>query len=264
MEAPHDASAATLASASFASFMPHTAPLWGEGGARIETAANALVTLCSNVLDKPAVLKYRRVPASGNAFTTRIAAVPGALAVLVACGFSRQTYPDGEYWVLHSVDAKLLTAVLSELRVGLQTIERLRDKRASADPPDAAVPLEGAADPPAAAPTWQSLWEEPCVDAPAAEGLQQRRAAESLDGDVPQSAGVGVSADEWSRQLAARSIVHRVAAREKQRRAARQRTSQQTGATICAVLVIVVGLGLGASSFFAVAEEWGEGGGEGE
>ena len=110
--------------------MTHTAALWSSGGTQAETAASALATLCRNVLDRPTELRYRRVPAAGQAFRLRIAECPGALAVLKGCGFARQGYPDGDYYVLHHVDALLLRNVLHELEAGLDTIARLRAKRA--------------------------------------------------------------------------------------------------------------------------------------
>ena len=63
-------------------FMRKTAPLWRLGGAHTYQAAVSLATLCRNILDKPLQLKYRKVPANGVAFTSRIAQCNGALEVM--------------------------------------------------------------------------------------------------------------------------------------------------------------------------------------
>ena len=221
-------------------FMTHTRELWAEGGLRAETAAAAILTLCKNVLEKPANLKYRRVPCAGAAFAARVSACPGALAVLTTCGFTRQTYPDGDYFVMHHVDADLLQRVVRELELGLDTFERLRAKRAAASTVENDEHAEQAA---------------PREAHAASEEDQALADAMRLPPAPPQSfgasSGVGLQAEQlWSgeaqRQLAARSVVHRVAAREQQK-AARRR--QRTQATVCAALVVLAGLFLAANDF---------------
>ena len=98
-------------------FMTHTATLWSRGGASVLAAATTLRKLCANILDAPGQLKYRRV---------RCSKLDGLLdeGLLVHCGFSRLEYPDGLYWVMHSVDVKLLRAVLRELDLGIDVAQR--------------------------------------------------------------------------------------------------------------------------------------------
>lgn len=100
------------------SFMTNTAPLWTMGGPKVMSAARTLRKLCTNILDSPGILKYRRV---------RIAKVDSLLpeALLVHCGFSRLTYPDGDYWVMHRVDEALLRSVVKELDLALSTAQSL-------------------------------------------------------------------------------------------------------------------------------------------
>ena len=209
------------------SFMTHTAPLWSEGGARAETAASALLTLCRNVIDRPAELRYRRVPAIGAAFSSRIASCPGALAVIAACGFALQHYPDGDYYVMQHVDPILLQSIMRELEIGLETIATLRAKRQSmANEPNISESV--AADDDA-----ESFFEE----TPPPPSAQLRPAAARMSSDA-------------ERQLAARSIVHRIAAREQHAHGRRR-----AGATLFAACVLAVGIGLGASSVMALLDD---------
>ena len=139
------------------SFMTHTAPLWSEGGARAETAASALLALCRNVIDRPAELRYRRVPATGAAFSSRIASCPGALAVIAACGFALQHYPDGDYYVMQRADPGLLQSIMRELEVGIETIATLRAKRQSmANEPNVSASVEASDDA-------ESFFEHQCL-----------------------------------------------------------------------------------------------------
>ena len=78
------------------------------------SAARTLRKLCANIVESPGMLKYRRVR------MTKVASLlPEAL--LVHCGFSRLTYPDGDYWVMHRVDETLLRSVVKELDLALST-----------------------------------------------------------------------------------------------------------------------------------------------
>ena len=106
------------------SFMTHTAPLWRTGGPQVMLAARTLRKLCANVVDSPGILKYRRV---------RMAKVDSLLpeALLVHCGFSKLTYPDGDYWVMHNVDEALLRSVVKELDLALSTAQSLCDPSVS-------------------------------------------------------------------------------------------------------------------------------------
>ena len=205
------------------SFMTHTAPLWSEGGARAETAASALLALCRNVIDRPAELRYRRVPAMGAAFSSRIASCPGALAVIAACGFALQHYPDGDYYVMQRADPRLLQSIMRELEVGIETIATLRAKRQSmANEPNVSASVEASDDA-------ESFFEE----RPPPSSARQRPTADA------------------ERQLAARSIVHRIAAREQHSSGRRRRA----GATLLAACVLAVGIGLGASSVMALLDD---------
>ena len=98
--------------------MTHTASLWRTGGTNVMSAASTLRTMCVNVLDSPGILKYRRV---------RVTKVDSLLpeAVLVHCGFSRVTYPDDVYWVMHKVDETLLRGVVRELDLAMSTAQSL-------------------------------------------------------------------------------------------------------------------------------------------
>ena len=106
------------------SFMTHTAPLWLTGGPKVMLAARTLRKLCSNIVDSPGILKYRRV---------RMAKVDSLLpeALLVHCGFSKLTYPDGDYWVMHNVNEALLRSVVKELDLALSTAQSLCDPSVS-------------------------------------------------------------------------------------------------------------------------------------
>ena len=106
------------------SFMTHTAPLWRTGGPQVMLAARTLRKLCANIVDSPGILKYRRV---------RVAKVDSLLpeALLVHCGFSKLTYPDGDYWVMHNVDEALLRSVVKELDLALSTAQSLCDPSVS-------------------------------------------------------------------------------------------------------------------------------------
>ena len=52
-------------------------------------------------------------------------------ALLVHCGFSKLTYPDGDYWVMHNVDEALLRSVVKELDLALSTAQSLCDPSVS-------------------------------------------------------------------------------------------------------------------------------------
>eukprot|EP00966_Prymnesium_polylepis_P133400 3083430-Prymnesium_polylepis.1 len=71
---------------------PHTAPLWQQGGARAESAAAALRVYVENILERPSQMRFRRIREQSDGFQTRVAACPGALDVLMHCGFARQQY----------------------------------------------------------------------------------------------------------------------------------------------------------------------------
>lgn len=211
-------------------FMTHTQTLWAEGGIRAETAAKALLKLCMNVLEKPANLKYRRVPAAGAAFETRIAACPGAMAVLATCGFVHAKYPDGGYYVLHNVDADLLRRVVKELELGLDTMARLRAKREQvSEAATEALALQRE--------DTDLRWSPEASDRAAPlHGRQEDDAAPRQ----PAAATIPLEelwGSEAQRQLAARSMIHRIKAREQRTRGRRRDVS-----TMCAVGVLMVGL----------------------
>ena len=104
--------------------MTHTASLWRMGGPKVMSAARTLRKLCANIVESPGMLKYRRVR------MTKVASLlPEAL--LVHCGFSRLTYPDGDYWVMHRVNETLLRNVVKELDLALSTAQSLCDPSVS-------------------------------------------------------------------------------------------------------------------------------------
>ena len=206
------------ADASAFAFMEHTAALWDSGGARAEMAATALATLCRNVLERPTELRYRRVPCSGAAFTLRVAEVPGALSVMGKMGFRVVTYPDGNYYVLNHVDANLLNDVRRELEVGLKTLGRWREKK-SADAASSAS-IDG-----------DDVFPE---SGPSAEPTASPMAS-------PTTAAAFANNDHL-RQLAARSVVHRLNAREQRKK------QQRVGSTVCAAAVLLIGFALSMSS----------------
>ena len=194
--------------------MRHTATLWSQGGRGAEQAARALRIFCANVIDKPAALKYRRIKAAGAAFSASVAACPGALDVLQACGFVRQQHWDGAYWVLHRVDEPLLRQVRAELDAGLTAFSKLREDRgqsfahmassASGMHYDSGVPATAVS-------TNDQRHIVRCTTSAISTATQ--RAAEPKDQDV-----------HMRRQLQARAIVHRVSAQ--QQRVERERASR--------------------------------------
>ena len=221
----------------------------------VETAADALLTLCRNVVQKPSNLKYRRVPAFGGAFSARVAACPGALDVLETCGFKLTTYHDGDYYVLHQVNVSLLTAVIRELEIGLETVERVRAKRAAADAASAKAsaeeedlePFEATAAAGGAVGAAACSWSAEAGAASHARQHPQPADIAAIQGDPEPDA---------HRQLAARSVVHRVAARELKERQKRARQQRGAAATICAGFVVLAGVAMTFSSAMAVAEEY--------
>ena len=174
------------------SFMAHTAALWARGGASLVSAATTLRKLCINVLDSPGVLRYRRV---------RTAKVDGLLpeAVLVHCGFSTVTYPDGTYWVMQKVDEALLRSVVKELDIGIATAERL----ASRPSPSVSETVPGPSSPEASAPP-----ESPDASAAAVEEATPVEEATELQ-RLQASAREAPSLET---QLRARSAAHKFAA----------------------------------------------------
>lgn len=229
-------------------FMTHTSTLWEEGGAKAEVAAGALCTLCKNILQKPSNLKYRRVPTSGAAFSSRVASCPGALAVLSVCGFTTLTYPDGDYFVMKNVDAALLHDVVCELEMGLETMARVRAKRA-AEAADSEPPLVDDAD----------LFEDVGGGAAAGSSASSSAAAAGdtisrLQPPRPTEQPGGTSSEDTRRQLAARSVVHRVAAREQARQ--KRVRERSVGTTLCAAFVVLVGISMAFTSAMAVVEDY--------
>lgn len=174
------------------SFLEHIAPLLANGGARAEGAAGALITICKNILHKPGELRYRRLPSRGAAFTARVASCPGALDVLLSMGFTEQRYPDQDYWVLHQVNSQLLHSILRELEIFEETAAKLRIRR--------------------------HLTE-------ASESVSEH-ALDGQDGDTDPPR-LDSSGSEIRRQLAARAVVHRVAATQLRNSTASRRQSMQ-------------------------------------
>ena len=209
-------------------FMTHTAPIWAEGKSarRVKTAAEALAKIMDNILEKPSILKYRRLPANGTAFVSRVVACPGALEVLKNVGFTTLTYPNGEYFVLHRVDEHLLRAALVELRVGLSAIEQRR-----------VAALAGAAD---AGDSYVQDVDYHDVSNDAEEDVQQQQPQRQQPDSTPMPT---VEQATMARQLQARSVVHRIAAREA---SAMARARWRWNAAIFALVVAVLGVALGA------------------
>lgn len=219
-------------------FLQHIAPLLSSGaGARAETAAKALARLCRNVLDKPTDLRYRRVPVDGSAFQAKIASVPGALEVLLHVGFSRVAYPDRDYFVLHTVDARKIDGCHRELSIFLQTAARLSAYRSSRslsshtsdgsdeniaamnnDDNDDDVTRDADHD------TTFAAGAAPFVNAASTCKL---RSGTSTSGGVP-----------LERQLAARSAVHRVAALQNRQQHEQQQKQRRWAATIVGLAVL--------------------------
>ena len=211
-------------------FMTHTAPIWAEGKSarRVKTAAEALTKIMDNILEKPSILKYRRLPANGTAFVSRVVACPGALEVLKNVGFTTLTYPNGEYFVLHRVDEHLLRAALVELRVGLSAIEQRR------------VALAGAADAGDSYAVAQDV-DYHDVSNDAEEDVQQHHQQRQQPDSTPMPTAEQAT---MARQLQARSVVHRIAAREA---SAMARARWRWNAMIFALVVaVLLGVALGA------------------
>lgn len=129
-----------MAAVDYAVITPNTAPLWQKGGSRAEAAAAALKTYLANVLDRPSQLRYRRIRVSSDGFSRLVAACPGALEVLQHCGFTRSQLPDGEYWIMHKVDERLLRDTLGELSCALRTASVLREARSRSAASDSGAP----------------------------------------------------------------------------------------------------------------------------
>ena len=192
------------------SFMPHTATVWSRGGADVLRAAATLRKLCINILNSPGVLRYRRA---------RVTKLDGVLPAeqLVHCGFSRSMYPDGEYWVMHTVDEQLLRAVVRELDLGISTAQGLAEaKRLPAEEklaplpassptpatplgtPSAAIMRPGAS----AAPVAAIMRPGASATTAGAPTTELRRRLESAREAAPP----------MDRQLRARSAAHKLAA----------------------------------------------------
>ena len=178
-------------------FMEHIAPLLSKGGQRAVMAAKSLIKICRNLLDQPTKLQYRRLPADGAAFQARLSSVPGALEVLAHIGFTRVTYPDRDYYVLHNVNASHIHNVNRELSVFVETAARLEAARAAQEPPADDVGSHNADE--------VELSTVDAADSTAHGAMHERRRAGSDAG----GRAVGASTE---RQLAARRAVHRVAA----------------------------------------------------
>ena len=174
------------------SFMAHTAALWARGGASLVSAATTLRKLCINVLDSPGVLRYRRV---------RTAKVDGLLpeAVLVHCGFSTVTYPDGTYWVMQKVDEALLRSVVKELDIGIATAERLASRPSPSVSETAPRPSSPEASAPPESPDASAAAVEEATPVEEATELQRLQASAR-------------EAPSLETQLRARSAAHKFAA----------------------------------------------------
>ena len=256
------AAAAAPQAGSYA-YMTHTAPLLENAGARAEPAAKALATLCRNVIEKPSNLRFRRIPCRGAAFKARIADCPGALTVLShVCakqqqlspkiathfeysafapqvGFCKVEYPDQEYFVLHNVDVELMSAVLRELDIFLATAVRLRASRASGSSSAAAASSADEARSADGEPVDGRGLEDSTL-LPAEGGVV--RSFPALDG---RAASARTSAtqfgDNIQRQLAARAVVHRVAAASQQREVGVRRQRDWAVALAGAAAAILAG-----------------------
>ena len=178
-----------------------------------------------NILEKPSILKYRRLPANGTAFVSRVVACPGALEVLKNVGFTTLPYPNGEYFVLHRVDEHLLRAALVELRVWLRAIEQRR------------VALAGAAD---AGDSYAQDVDYHDVSNDAEEDVQQHHQQRQQPNSTPIPTAEQAT---MARQLQARSVVHRIAAREA---SAMARARWRWNTAIFALVAAVLGVALGA------------------
>ena len=174
------------------SFMAHTAALWARGGASLVSAATTLRKLCINVLDSPGVLRYRRV---------RTAKVDGLLpeAVLVHCGFSTVTYPDGTYWVMQKVDEALLRSVVKELDIGIATAERFASRPSPSVSETAPRPSSPEASAPPESPDASAAAVEEATPVEEATVLQRLQASAR-------------EAPSLETQLRARSAAHKFAA----------------------------------------------------
>ena len=214
------------------SFMPHTQPLWESEGPKA-LSARALASICRNILEKPTQLRYRRLRAANPNFVDRISRWPGALAVLRAIGFVSQTYHDGEYWVLHYVNAALLQAVLRECELGLETAARMQRAHAADTPGASAMdaPNQTPADEEGHEAHPVSVEGDHALDA--ADMLIEAQSTSVVGRDMADR-----SAHTFARQLQARAIVHRVVAQQQEQR--RQRWRRAAGCLAVLLLAAVV------------------------
>ena len=211
------------------SFMPHTQPLWESEGPKA-LAARTLASICRNVLEKPTQLRFRRLRAANPNFADRVARCPGALAVLQAIGFVSQMYHDGEYWVLRHVNAALLQAVLRECELGLETAARVQRAHAS---DTANASNETLADDSGleAHPTSVELEGDHALNV--ADTLLRAQSTSMARETVDDS-----STHNFTRQLQARAIVHRVVAQQLEQQ--RQRWRRAAGCLAALLLAALV------------------------
>ena len=180
------------------SFMAHTAALWARGGASLVSAATTLRKLCVNVLDSPGVLRYRRV---------RTAKVDGLLpeAVLVHCGFSTVTYPDGTYWVMQKVDEALLRSVVKELDIGIATAERFASRPSPSVSETAPRPSSPEASAPPESPDASAAAVQEATPVEEATAVEEATVLQRLQASARE-------APSLETQLRARSAAHKFAA----------------------------------------------------
>lgn len=205
-------------------FMEHIAPLLSKGGQRSVMAASSLIKICDNLLDQPTKLRYRRLPADGAAFHARLSSVPGALEVLAHLGFTRVTYPDRDYYVLHDVNALHIGSVRRELSVFVDTAARLEAARAAQKHVDDVGSHDA---------DEMKASTVDAGDSAAHAAMHERRTAGSDGGR--RAAGVSIE-----RQLAARRAVHRVAASQHEQRTAALNRRWRTG--VLAVLTLAAAI----------------------
>lgn len=239
-------------------FLQHIAPLLSSGaGARAETAAKALACLCRNVLDKPTDLRYRRVPVDGSAFQAKIASVPGALEVLLHVGFSRVAYPDRDYFVLHTVDARKIDGCHRELSIFLQTAARLSAHRCSRSLSSHTRSTSHGSDENVAAMNTDDDDDDVTRDADhdttfAAGAAPFVNAASTCKLRSGTSTSGGVPLE---RQLAARSAVHRVAALQNRQQREQQQKQQRWAAAIVGLAVLFCTITIVACSSTSETED---------
>ena len=82
-------------------------------------ALSLILLYVENIVKNPSEPKFRRIKASNKAFNERITSVPGAVDVLVSCGFTTVSEGDEKFYSVSEDDAKLLSGATESLKMAI-------------------------------------------------------------------------------------------------------------------------------------------------